>query len=451
MAPGQHKQRRPKSTLADQLSPTPVDPYLPRHGSDAYVVSRYELDLGYKLASNRLAGHARIHGTARVELRCIDLDLASRLRVAKVRVNGHQPASVTHRSDRVSISLKTPLQVGASLVIEVQYGGNPEPGHGPWGDTGWEELTDGVLVAGQPDGAPSWFPCNDHPRHKAAFTIQVTTDHGYRVVSNGRRTEHRRLAGQERWVFDSPEPMSTYLATVQIGRYAELELASSPVRQVGYLPIRLAKQFTTAFARQPAMMATFVEAFGPYPFDDYRVVVTDDDLEIPLESQGLSMFGANHLDGHHERLIAHELAHQWFGNSVTVAGWQHIWLHEGFACYAEWLWSEAAGETSAADLARQHWQALANLPQDIRLADPGPDLMFDDRLYKRGALALHAFRLTIGDPVFFAVLRDWCARHRHSVVVTDDFIQLAARHDPTTQSLWQSWLDDPALPPLPNS
>ena len=142
-----------------------------------------------------------------------------------------------------------------------------------------------------------------------------------------------------------------------------------------------------------------------------------------------------------ERLIAHELAHQWFGNSVTARRWRDIWLHEGFACYAEWLWSEDSGRPHRRR-ARQHYHhKLAYSPQDLLLADPGPRDMFDDRVYKRGALTLHVLRRTIGDDDFFALLRDWTARHRHGTAVTDDFTGLAANYaDESLRPLWQAWL-----------
>jgi aminopeptidase N len=181
------------------------------------------------------------------------------------------------------------------------------------------------------------------------------------------------------------------------------------------------------------------------------VVVTDDDLEIPLEAQGLSIFGANHCDGSRssERLIAHELAHQWFGNSVTVRRWRDIWLHEGFACYAEWLWSQDSGGASTEAWARHYHQKLRDSPQDLLLADPGPVDMFDDRVYKRGALTLHALRRLIGDAKFFPLIRDWTARYRHATVVTDDFTGLAANYSNVSlRPLWDAWLFSTPVPDL---
>jgi aminopeptidase N len=193
--------------------------------------------------------------------------------------------------------------------------------------------------------------------------------------------------------------------------------------------------------------------FGPYPFPDYGVVVVDDALDIPLEAHGLSIFGANHVDGQRgsERLIAHELAHQWFGNSLTVAEWRHIWLNEGFAKYSEWLWSEVSGGRPARAHAARSWAIVAALPQDLRLADPGVRRMFDERVYERGALTVHALRSALGDEAFFALLRDWTAVHRNSTVTTAQFEETARRHAPRSlDDLFTAWLYEPRLPALPD-
>lgn len=224
------------------------------------------------------------------------------------------------------------------------------------------------------------------------------------------------------------------------------------VPQSAHVPAHLLPSFSRDFARQPAMMALFEELFGPYPFGEYVVVVADEELDVPVEAQGLSTFGVNHVDGVRgsERLIAHELAHQWFGNSVTIADWRHIWLNEGFAKYAEWLWSERSGGRTAHELATAAHRLLASQPRDLRLADPGRKLMFDDRLYQRGGLTLHAIRCALGDNAFFRMLRDWATVHRHGVVSTTGFTQHVARYtaEPLDE-LFHTWLHAPALPPLP--
>ena len=252
------------------------------------------------------------------------------------------------------------------------------------------------------------------------------------------------------WTYEQAEPTSTYLVTLQIGSYNRRRMAKDGVQMHAVLPDRLRHNFEQDFADQPKMMKLFVKLFGPYPLSTgYTVVVTDDDLEIPLEAQGISIFGANHCDGQGsaERLIAHELAHQWFGNSVTAKRWRHIWLHEGFACYAEWLWSEHSAGRSADDWAQYYHQRLAGSPQDLLLADPGPRDMFDDRVYKRGALTLHALRRRIGDESFFALLRDWTTRYRHSSAVTDDFTGLAANYaHESLRPLWDAWLYSTRVP-----
>jgi aminopeptidase N len=419
-----------------------------RHG---LTVDRYDLELDYRVATNRLTGIARITAHAVEDTARIGLDLVG-LQVGRVLVDGRRPGRFVVRDGWLEVRLAHPVAAGAELGVEVHYGGAPGPRRGPWGEVGWEELTDGVIVAGQPDGAPSWFPCVDLPSAKAPFGITLTTEAGYEVVCNGVLRAHRVRSSRVRWEFDQPEPTAPYLATVQIGRYERRDLPGAPVPAAVIAPSRLRAAVDHDLARQPAMLRLFEDRFGPYPFPRYDVVVTDDPLEIPLEAHGLSVFGANHLDGRRgsERLVAHELAHQWFGNSLTAGQWRDIWLHEGFACYAEWLWEEESGRRTADEHARTVRTRLAGLPQDLVIGDPSPDEMFDDRVYKRGALTLHALRLTLGDGAFFDLLRTWTARHRFGTVSTALFA--ACAHEVTgvaVEGLLGCWLGQRALPELP--
>jgi len=438
---------------ASKKSSAPViDPYLPTAGNFGYRVSRYELELEYKVAINRLAGTATVTTVTLAELQTFSLDLSSALSVAKVTVNGKRPKHFRTDRDKLHITLAERLPAGAAMTVAVRYSGTPRPKRTPWGEVGFEELTEGALVAGQPNGASSWFPCDDHPSAKASFRVQIATESAYLTLANGKLLSRRARAGMTTWTYEQSEPTSTYLITLQVGPYTRRRMAKNGVEIFSVLPDRLRREFDHDFGRQPQMMKLFVKLFGPYPLaDGYTVVVTDDDLEIPLEAQGISIFGANHCDGRRgsERLVAHELAHQWFGNSVTAQRWRHIWLHEGFACYAEWLWSDHCGERSADDWARHYHRRLVDSPQDLVLADPGPQDMFDDRVYKRGALALHALRRRIGDDSFFALLREWTSRYRHASVVTDDFIALAAQYtEDSLRPLWAAWLYSAEVPPL---
>ncbi|WP_085368314.1 M1 family metallopeptidase [Leifsonia sp. NCR5] len=427
------------------------DDYLPHSGNGGYGVDAYDLDLRYRVATNRLDARAVITATATQELSSFSLDLV-RLKVGKVSVDGGRRTRFRQAASKLVVTPEQPIPAGATFTVAVDYAGSPAPRRSAWGLVGWEELTDGVIVAAQPSGAPTWFPCNDHPSDRARYRIRVSAEQPYTVVATGELVDRTVSAGRATWTYECDVPTASYLATVQIGRYALAEQQAADAAIGFAYPAELEQRLSADFARLPDMVGYFSEAFGPYPFDRYTVVVTADDLEIPLEAQASAIFGANHVDGEggSERLIAHELAHQWFGNSVGLAAWKHIWLNEGFACYAEWLWSEAAGKEHADTLARRYHAALARLPQDILLSDPGAASMFDDRVYKRGALALHALRLTVGDERFFALLRAWTASYRFATVTTDDFRSFAAETTGADlDALFDAWLDDLPLPALP--
>jgi aminopeptidase N len=427
-----------------------TDPYLPEHGNGGYRVLHYDLELDYRVVSNRLLGKAVVTARAVQPLSRFSLDLA-RLGVRGVRVDG-RPAKFEHRAGKLRIKPDRAIGYGATFKTEIRYGGKPGPVSGRWGEIGWDELSDGVLVASQPNGSPSWFPCNDRPDDKASFLITLTVASAYTVLVTGDLVAKRRDAGTTTWVYEREEPTAPYLMSVQIGRYETVELASGGVPQRAAITPRLRTVYRHDFCRHGEIMTAMQRLFGPYPFREYVVVVADDDLDDPVEAQGMAVFGRNHLDGRrtHERLVVHELAHQWFGNSLTVADWRHIWLNEGFATYAEWLWSGASGGPSTnAHAARWHaW--LSTYPADVVVADPGVDRMFDPLVYKRGALVLHALRAKVGEQAFFALLRSWVAEHRHRTVTTAQFREHAGRYaSGSLDELFTAWLDRPALPPLP--
>lgn len=437
------------------MRPDVADPYLVGHGDLRYSVSHYDLDLTYDPAGNHLQARAVLDIRTLAETAQLVLDLHG-LKVLRVSVAGAVLNRWIHQKSRLTLRLGGPLAAGSTLVVSVDYKGSPGTMPGPDGRAGWEELDDGVIVAAQPHGAPTWFPCNDRAADKARYRVGVTTRTAYTVVANGVLTGRRPVGRRQRWTYVLDDPVSPYLATLQIGRYVVTQLDSVvPGRLIH--PARLQDAVTSAFADHGRMMAFFVDCFGPYPYASYDVVVTDDALEIPLESATLSTFGSNHAtrDWENQRLIAHELAHQWFGNCLTAAQWRDIWLHEGFACYAEWLWSQEVGLDSTQEQAARHHQGLAAQSQDLLLCDPGPKNMFDDRVYKRGALTLHALRGAIGDEAFFAVLRGFVADHRHRVVSTSDLEKAICRvlgptgGEQVRRTVLDPWLRSPALPPIP--
>ncbi|GAB3411254.1 M1 family metallopeptidase [Schumannella luteola] len=440
-----------------------VDPYLPGIGDDGYAVDRYALELDYRVSVNRLQGTAVIEAMALRELTRIRFDLSG-LRASKVLVGsgagmdaaGARRARHSQTPHHLTVTPASPISAGERFVVVVDYAGTPKSRRSTWGPVGWEELDDGVIVAAQPSGASTWFPCNDHPSDKAHYEITVVTDAPYTVVANGRQVSNRAHGGRRTWHFVQEQPTSTYLATVQIGRYTSTKVDLDGVAGHLVYPPSIARGVKHDFRELGAMMALYQRLYGPYPFDGYTAIVTADELEIPLEAQGAAIFGANHAAGDDawNRLIAHELAHQWFGNSVGVAAWEHIWLNEGFACYSEWLWSDERGGDSADACARRYYDGLAEQPEDIVVGSPGAADMFDDRVYKRGALALHALRGLLGDDAFFGLLRDWCADNRYGSVSTVDFLHAASAAAGSARSgaarqLLERWLFETALPPYP--
>ncbi|GAA1877636.1 M1 family metallopeptidase [Streptantibioticus ferralitis] len=429
--------------------------YFPRHGSDDYRVLRYRIQLDWKPGSGRVLGTASITVVPERALDVLSLDL-SRMEVSRV-VAADVPAEFRRRKKKLYIRPGLPLPPGRPVDIEVGYRGVPRPVGIPELDdeAGWFRTRDGVAVMSEPLGAPSWFPSNDRPDDKARYRIAVTAPEAYQVCANGRLALRRPVGGHRtEWVYDHQEPMSAYLATVAIGRFVWDEQSGGPpgVLLRNAFPERLVDRARFDFGRQPRMLRLFSDLFGRFPFEQYGAVVVDAVVGDPLEAQTLSVFGTDRIDGRrgHEDEVAHELAHQWFGDSVGIGDWRDIWLKEGFATYAEWLWSQATGGPGAHAMAASQLAELRAVGQDFVIADPGPAALYDERLYSRGASTLHALRLTVGDERFFGILREWVARYRGGSAGTERFVALAELVSGVALGdFFHDWLYTTALPELP--
>ncbi len=241
------------SLIRQVLSPVTADGYLPGHGDLSFDVAHYDLTLDYKLEGNQLTAKARIDAVAREDLTEFTLDLDS-LRATKVSIAGFGVAKYTSHRGKLVVTPKATIEAGQEFSVQVSYGGNPRPAQSKAGEAGWEELADGVIVAGQPGGAPSWFPCNDRPSSKATYRISVTAPSDYHVVANGRLDRRRRKASATTWVYEETAPMAPYLATVQIGTVRRHALAETPVPQRAVAPKALEPRLPDAFGRQREML-----------------------------------------------------------------------------------------------------------------------------------------------------------------------------------------------------
>jgi hypothetical protein len=209
-----------------------------------------------------------------------------------------------------------------------------------------------------------------------------------------------------------------------------------------------------ALARQPEILGFLAELFGPYPFSAAGSIVDDvANLGFALETQTRPIYSPVFFgdesgdDG--ERVVVHELAHQWVGDSLTVAAWRNVWLNEGFASYAEWLWSEREGHLTAQAIFDAYARTPASSPGwKVKIGDPGPKHMLDSPLYTRGAMTLHALRKRIGDPAFFRLLRRWTEAHRGQNVSIGQFTALAERiSGKQLDTFFRTWLFTPRKPP----
>lgn len=431
------------------------DPTYPGLGNAGYDVQHYDIDLVWQPDPGSIGVVTTVEAVAADDLVEFNLDFRG-FDIDRLTVDGAE-ASFERRQDELVIQPEATIASGAAFTTEIAYSGVPEPvDSAALPLMGWFTGPDGEqYVVAEPDAAHSWFPSNDHPLDKATFTISITTPPQWLGAANGELIEEIDDIGSVTRSFAMSDPMTTYLATVVIGegwQIVEDEAASTAevaIRHV--LPADLRDVNTPpALLRTGEMIAVLEEQFGPYPFDEYGIAVVGG-FSGALENQTLSVFGRDFVEAPiFEYVLVHELAHQWFGNSVTVALWEDIWLHEGFATYAELIWAEHLhGSDVYQEVVAERYTAveLAEYPPP---GTPAADALFNGGVYQRGALTLHALRRAVGDATFFAILRTFASRFAYGNATTEEFIALAEELSGVElDDLFDAWLYQPELPPLP--
>ena len=431
---------------SDIGAPSAGDPYTPGDGNGGYDVTHYGLKLTLNPSDSvrALDGVAEITATATQDLARFDLDLTG-LSVGDVKVDGTAADHRQQGSELVVTPAKT-VAKGARFKVTVAYSGTPKEINDPvLGRYGWIRTTDGVFIACQPSGAHTWFPSNDHPSDKATFDFDITVPKGDTVVANGDQTSSTDGGTHTTW--QVKQPMVTYLATVDVGKF-NVKKGTTP----GGVPILVAVDpsvdtatVENVYAKAAEITDAWVKLFGRYPFSSTGAIVDNADVGFALEAQTRPVFGSF---GAEPTIVAHELSHEWYGDSVSLTRWQDIWLNEGFATYAEWTWGARSGGPSVQQQYDERFRQRGNKELwDVPPGNPGRQQMFGRSVYDRGAMTLVALQRKVGDDKFWEILRTWAKDHRGGNGTTSQFIALANQVSGTNlDSFFRAWLYDKGRP-----
>src|ERR1700760_2959960 len=401
----------------------PSEPFFPRSGNRGYNAKHYDVSLGYQPRSGQLTARDVVEARATSGLRRFSLDLDG-LKVTSVSVDG-EAAEYSRGRGKVKIVPAKPVPKGEGFAVELRYQGQPRKVTDPDGSTeGWYRTKDGAAGVGEPVGTAAWLACNNAPRDKASFDIQITVPAGVKAMSNGRLVSRQKVDRRVRWSWSEPAPMATYLALVDIG---DGKLVQG---QIGRLPTwtlidpRLLKKSKAAIDSLPEIIPFETKIYGPYPFAAAGSVVDVASLHYALETQTRPIYAF----APDRTTVVHETAHQWFGDSVSLERWPNIWLNEGFATWTQWYFAEQHGGRTAqsvfAELYRRpasqtgFWNPPSGHPGQARN-------LYAVSTYVRGAMTLQALRDKIGTHDLLRIMRTWATEHRYGHGDIEEFIALA--------------------------
>jgi aminopeptidase N len=440
-------------TTAPAPAPRIPDPYYPADGNVGYDVRHYDVHDTYRFSDRHLSGVTTIRLVPQQELTTFGLDLL--LTVDAVRVDGAVADFEKPNGHKLVVTPSTALAQGEPVDVRVRYHGFPARVSSPYAGEHWLAGRREVVTMGEPHMAAWWFPSNDHPSDKARFDIRITTGKGRDVISNGVRVGRtvRQRSATTHWRMT--DPMATYLAFFAAGDFAIERGRAHGLRYYNAVSERLgafSRASSMRVLRQSAeITAWLAREVGDYPFATTGGLVTSLPVGFALENQSRPTYPSN--PG--RVTVVHELAHQWFGDAVSVARWRDIWLNEGFATYLEHRYDEAHGRGTTSRWLHSAYRNVNPESWDFVIADPCAEatpcpwwMLFDSRVYQRGGMTLAALRNRIGKADFHRLLRRWVVLHSGGSATSEQFERLAERvSGEQLDAFFQAWLRDTSRPP----
>jgi len=424
------------------------DPYYPRDGNGGIDVLHYDVHDGYDLASGRLRGRTALDVRATQDLTRFNLDFL--LPVRSVRVDGRRAAFRQVGDHELRIRPTVALAAGSQFRVTVRYAGFPARERSG-GESNWLADRSEVVAMNEPHMATWWFPANDHPRDKASFDFHISVPRAQTVIANGVLVSRKKRGGARVYHWRATEPMAPYLAFFAAGPFAVERSSCLGVpnvfavsRRANNAPSRVAEEWA---ADTCAVATAYSAVLGPYPFGALGGVVTSLQVGFALENQTRPTYP---VLGMTPGLIAHEVAHQWFGDSVSVNGWRDIWLNEGFAQFLQTYYlTEVVGGRSMQGWLQDTYNGTATDDTfwQIAIGDPGPDHLFAGAVYTRGSMAVQALRHRIGETAFWTLLRTWVEQRRYGNGSVADFTALATSvSGQDLTGFFDAWLTAPRPP-----
>ena len=444
------------------------DRLYPTLGNGGYNALHYDLDLRYatKAPSQGIDGTLTMRARSTQALSRFNLDFSG-AGVGSIRVNG-RAARFRQVGEDLVITPARSIRKGRVFTVQVKhFRSNPTV---PNGDellsTAFFITPDGSATSGQPNAMHAVYPSNDHPRDKASFSFRFDVPAGETAVAYGVPTVKKTKHGRTIWTYEQRQPMATELTQLAVGDYTVIKRAAVngvAVRDV--VPTRLVADYRSKLGVEKDHLRWMRAKVGSYPFNLYGSLVVDTTLGFALETQTLSLYDTPWFTRYPQAVwdpvMLHELAHQWFGDSVAPWEWSDVWLNEGHASWYEFNYAEdkgfledEAGAPTLDALMKSVYQAGDQYRQNFGpVARPlSGDVydVFNPNVYEGGALVLYALRQQIGNRAFDRLERTWVSKYRGKSASTKDFIKLASKVSGKSQTAFlRAWLYGTTTPPMP--